>query len=181
MFKYAIRTAIRHLWLNRLFSSINIIGLVLGFTVTFCIASCLFYENSYDRTHPDVALSYRLISGTATGKLRDKSLNAYNFLPVTALIGGKVMGASVSSIVQLLSKDFLKLVVLSFAIATPVAAYFYARMAERLCLSFDNELVDICPCWYSCRMYCFAYSKLPGNKSGNGKPGEGIAKRIIQI
>lgn len=36
----------------------------------------------------------------------------------------KVMGASVSNIVQLLSKDFLKLVVLSFAIATPVAAYF---------------------------------------------------------
>jgi putative ABC transport system permease protein len=36
----------------------------------------------------------------------------------------KVMGASVSSIVQLLSKDFLKLVVLSFVIATPVAAYF---------------------------------------------------------
>jgi putative ABC transport system permease protein len=92
MLKYAIRTAIRHLWLNRLFSAINIIGLVLGFTATFCIASYLFYENSYDRTHPDVALSYRLISGKATGKLRDKPLNAYNFLPITIFINGKIPG-----------------------------------------------------------------------------------------
>ena len=33
----------------------------------------------------------------------------------------KVLGASVSGIVQLLSKDFLKLVIVSFLIATPIA------------------------------------------------------------
>jgi putative ABC transport system permease protein len=33
----------------------------------------------------------------------------------------KVLGASVSGIVQLLSKDFLKLVIISFVIATPIA------------------------------------------------------------
>ncbi len=33
----------------------------------------------------------------------------------------KVLGASVSGIVQLLSKDFLKLVLVSFVIATPIA------------------------------------------------------------
>ena len=36
----------------------------------------------------------------------------------------KVLGASVTGIVALLSKDFIKLVVLAFAIATPVAYYF---------------------------------------------------------
>jgi hypothetical protein len=36
----------------------------------------------------------------------------------------KVLGASVSGIVSMLSKDFLKLVVVSFAIASPVAWYF---------------------------------------------------------
>jgi len=35
----------------------------------------------------------------------------------------KVLGASVTGIVQLLSKDFLKLVVISFIIATPIAWY----------------------------------------------------------
>jgi putative ABC transport system permease protein len=36
----------------------------------------------------------------------------------------KVMGASVSNIINLLSKEFLKLVVISFIIATPIAWYF---------------------------------------------------------
>lgn len=36
----------------------------------------------------------------------------------------KVLGASVSNILNLLSKDFLKLVVISFFVAVPVAAYF---------------------------------------------------------
>jgi putative ABC transport system permease protein len=35
----------------------------------------------------------------------------------------KVLGASVSGIVQLLSKDFLKLVIISFVIATPIASW----------------------------------------------------------
>ena len=108
MFKYAIRTAFRHLWLNRLFSSINIIGLILGFTATFCIASYLLYENSYDRTHPDVALSYRLISGVEAGKLRDKPLNAYNFLPVTQLVTGKIPEADEIVRVQPVYTSILK-------------------------------------------------------------------------
>ncbi|OQP57127.1 hypothetical protein A3860_11225 [Niastella vici] len=36
----------------------------------------------------------------------------------------KVLGASVQNITTLLSKDFLKLVLISFAIATPVAWWF---------------------------------------------------------
>lgn len=36
----------------------------------------------------------------------------------------KVLGANVSGIVQLLSKDFVKLVIIAFVIATPVAWYF---------------------------------------------------------
>jgi putative ABC transport system permease protein len=36
----------------------------------------------------------------------------------------KVMGASVSNIINLLSKEFLKLVIISFFIAAPVAWYF---------------------------------------------------------
>jgi putative ABC transport system permease protein len=42
----------------------------------------------------------------------------------------KVLGASLSSIVSLLSKDFLKLVVVAFVIATPLAWYFMHRWLQ---------------------------------------------------
>ena len=39
----------------------------------------------------------------------------------------KVLGASVASIIQLLSKEFIVLVVAAFVIATPVAWYFMSK------------------------------------------------------
>jgi putative ABC transport system permease protein len=52
-------------------------------------------------------------------------LASYSTTQRTREIGiRKVMGASVSNIINLLSKDFLKLVIISFIIAAPVAWYF---------------------------------------------------------
>ncbi|OQP65607.1 ABC transporter permease [Niastella populi] len=52
-------------------------------------------------------------------------LASYATMQRTREIGiRKVMGASVSNIINLLSKDFLKLVIISFFIAAPVAWYF---------------------------------------------------------
>jgi len=42
----------------------------------------------------------------------------------------KVLGASVSSITVLLTKDFLKLVLISFLIATPIAWYFLRQFLD---------------------------------------------------
>ena len=42
----------------------------------------------------------------------------------------KVLGASVTGIVGLLSKDFLKLVIISFIIATPIAWYFMNKWLQ---------------------------------------------------
>jgi putative ABC transport system permease protein len=42
----------------------------------------------------------------------------------------KVLGASVTGIVGLLSKDFLKLVIISFIIATPIAWYFMSQWLQ---------------------------------------------------
>jgi len=48
-------------------------------------------------------------------------LSAYNILQRTKEIGiRKIMGASVNSLLFILSKDFLKLVLISFVIAVPV-------------------------------------------------------------
>jgi len=55
-------------------------------------------------------------------------LAAYSTMQRTKEIGvRKVMGASVASIVNLLSKDFLKLVIISFFIAAPAAWYFMTK------------------------------------------------------
>jgi putative ABC transport system permease protein len=52
-------------------------------------------------------------------------LASYSTMQRTREIGiRKVMGASVSNIINLLSRDFLKLVIISFFIAAPVAWYF---------------------------------------------------------
>lgn len=51
-------------------------------------------------------------------------LSSYSTIQRTKEIGiRKVLGASVSNIVQLLSSDFLKLVVISFIVATPIGWY----------------------------------------------------------
>ncbi|SEW53971.1 ABC transporter permease [Chitinophaga arvensicola] len=58
-------------------------------------------------------------------------LASYSAIQRTREIGiRKVMGASVADIVNLLSKDFLKLVLISFVIATPVAWYFMHKWLE---------------------------------------------------
>ena len=52
-------------------------------------------------------------------------LASYSTMQRTKEIGvRKVMGASVANIVNLLSKDFLKLVIISFVISAPIAWYF---------------------------------------------------------
>lgn len=58
-------------------------------------------------------------------------LAAYSTAQRTKEIGiRKVMGASVSGIVNLLSKEFLKLVLISFVIASPIAWYFMYKWLQ---------------------------------------------------
>lgn len=58
-------------------------------------------------------------------------LAAYSTMQRTKEIGiRKVMGASVASIVNLLSKDFIVLVIISFFVAAPVAWYFMRQWVE---------------------------------------------------
>ena len=52
----------------------------------------------------------------------------------------KVLGASVSSIVRLLSKDFLKLVLIALLIASPVAWYFMHKWLQDYAYRIDIGL-----------------------------------------
>jgi len=51
----------------------------------------------------------------------------------------KVLGASISSVVQLLTKDSLKLVGIAFIIATPIAYYFMQRWLEDYTYRIDIQ------------------------------------------
>ncbi|PIB31434.1 ABC transporter permease [Maribacter sp. 4G9] len=51
----------------------------------------------------------------------------------------KVLGASINSVVQLLTKDFLKLVGIAFLIATPVAYYFIQNWLEGYTYHIDVQ------------------------------------------
>jgi len=50
-----------------------------------------------------------------------------------------VLGASVSSIVALLSKDFLKLVLIAIVIASPIAWYAMHRWLQNFAYKIDIE------------------------------------------
>ena len=65
-------------------------------------------------------------------------LASYSTMLRTKEIGvRKVMGASVSSIVNLLSRDFLKLVFLSFIIASPIAYYMMVKWLKSFAYRID--------------------------------------------
>ena len=51
----------------------------------------------------------------------------------------KVLGASVSSVVQLLTKDFIKLVLIALVIAAPIAYYFMERWLEDFTYRIDIQ------------------------------------------
>ena len=68
-------------------------------------------------------------------------LTSYSTMQRTKEIGvRKVMGASIASIVMLLFRDFLKLVVIAFVIASPVAWYFMGQWLERFAYRTDIQL-----------------------------------------
>jgi len=51
----------------------------------------------------------------------------------------KVLGASVTGIVVLLSKDFVQLVLIAFVIATPIAYYFMSDWLQDFAYSINLE------------------------------------------
>ena len=67
---------------------------------------------------------YGLISFMANQKLKEVGIR-------------KVLGASVSSIVILFSKEFVKLIVLAFIIAAPVAYYFMNEWLNTFAYNVD--------------------------------------------
>jgi putative ABC transport system permease protein len=86
MIKIFFKNAIRHLYRNKLFSVVNLLGLLVGFIASFYLASYIHHECSFDNYHPDRSNTYRVLSLQGNGE-EISNLSAINFLPIAGFIG----------------------------------------------------------------------------------------------
>ena len=84
----------------------------------------------------------------------------------------KVLGASVTGITFLISRDFLRLVMIAFLIAAPIAWWSMYNLAEKLSLPGEYSMVGICACRRSVFPHCADHDQLPGDPRGGCKSGK---------
>jgi len=80
----------------------------------------------------------------------------------------KVLGASVSQIVTMISKEFLLLIIIAFLIAAPPSMDRHAQVASEFCIPYRYKLVDIRAGRHSYDNYCLDHFGFSNNKSSNG-------------
>ncbi len=105
-----IKITFRHLWKSKLYSAINVIGLSIGI-------SCVLQEEHWQQVIRAAAILSMAICSLGLFGLAHLSTNQR----IKEIGVRKILGASVREIVALLAGDFLKLVLIAFIIATPIA------------------------------------------------------------
>ena len=101
-----LKIAFRNLSKRRGYSVLNISGLAIGIACCLLIFEYVAYERSFDTFHEKAD---RIV------RMQDEEYQ-------TKEIGiRKVLGASVQTLLYILSRDFLLLVVLAFVIAIPLS------------------------------------------------------------
>ena len=120
-----------------------------------------FIEKSWQEIYPGETFSYKLIDNELMAKHKEDTLffrmiisftiasvliscfglfgiAAFTAVQRTKEIGiRKVLGASVSSILVLLSKDFVKLIFIAFILAIPVANYFMSEWLQNFAYKIE--------------------------------------------
>lgn len=62
MLKNYIKTTLRHLWRQRLFTVLNVLGLAIGISASWIIYRMVDYEFSFDKNHPDSEQIFQIVS-----------------------------------------------------------------------------------------------------------------------
>ncbi|RYF75584.1 MAG: hypothetical protein EOO39_06715, partial [Cytophagaceae bacterium] len=62
MFRSYLTLAFRQLWRNRLYTSLNVLGLAIGLSACWVIFQIVSFEFSFDRNHPNGDRLYRVVS-----------------------------------------------------------------------------------------------------------------------
>ncbi len=118
-------------------------------------------ETSWNKIYPDHSFSYKLIDDELMRKHQEDTLffrmiisftlaavliSCFGLFGITAFtavqrtkeIGiRKVLGASVASILVLLSRDFVKLIIIAFVLAVPVANYFMSEWLQNFAYKIE--------------------------------------------
>ncbi len=66
MLKNYFKIAFRNIWKNKIFSSINIIGLAIGLSTSFVIGVIIYYDMTFDKFHNNGERIYRITSDFTT-------------------------------------------------------------------------------------------------------------------
>ena len=121
----AFRSLSRNLRRNKLFSLINILGLSIGLSASLVIFLIVHHEFSFQpQAHKPTLYGLMIVAVFLL------LLGCINFINLTTAQASrrakeigirKILGASVTAIATLLSKDFVKLLAISFVIVTPIA------------------------------------------------------------
>ncbi|SKB81044.1 ABC-type antimicrobial peptide transport system, permease component [Parapedobacter luteus] len=61
MIKNYLKTTLRHLWRNRLFTVLNVLGLAIGISACWIVYRMVDYELSFDKAHPDAERVYQIV------------------------------------------------------------------------------------------------------------------------
>ena len=87
----------------------------------------------------------------------------------------KVLGASVSNIVMLISRTFAIMVLIANLFAWPVAYFCDGQLDGWLCLSHGSFVVDICVEWRGCIGDCVAYCEFSRPSRGTVQSSGSVA------
>jgi len=104
MFRNYFKIAWRNLVKNKLFSTINIISLAIGFSASFVIGLMVYYDLTFDKFHPDSELIYRVTSTS----ISNESENSNPGIPMPYIIEARknISGIEIASGIHV--ADFLK-------------------------------------------------------------------------
>jgi putative ABC transport system permease protein len=78
----------------------------------------------------------------------------------------KVLGASVSNLVLLISRDFIKLVLIAIILASPLA-WWIMKMVTGFCISYRYRLGGVCTISFHSLYHCLYYCEYTGGQ-GSG-------------
>jgi putative ABC transport system permease protein len=92
MFRNYLLVSLRSIWRNKIFSLINIMGLVVGITAAMAVYLLVHYENSYDKFQQDGDRMFRVVSDIYFSG--DSVKNAGVSVPVTAAIRENIPAAT---------------------------------------------------------------------------------------
>lgn len=163
MIRHYIKIAFRNLIRSKGFSFINIFGLASGMTTCMLIMLYVTDESTWSKINPSSPFAYSFVDQDFQKNYEKEErtsqlIQYFTFMAtVIACLGlfglatfsteqrikeigvRKVLGASVTQVLTLLSKDFIKLVMVSIVLSSPIAYYLMSEWLTGFAYHIDIQ------------------------------------------